>query len=613
MRLLLLILSIIIVTLPIHSQGVDCEIISQYSRIQLNGKKLMRTDSVLIQINNLNGDDYAAVYIPYSKGDKISIKEAWIEDVYGNIVRKLKNGDINDRNAVSNASLYTDHFIKHFELKHNKYPYRIRYTYTAVYDKFLRLYSFYPGGIPQGKVKVVVESPNDRPVVYRQEHIDEPLIEKDKEKTRYLWTFSYSGRKRETDAWYETSTDYPYLTVQPLDFEFKEKGNFRTWEDYGNWYYRLNRGRDVLPEAEKQKIDRLLAGIDNPKEKIRVLYEYLQSTTRYINVSIKYGGLQTYPADYVCSYRYGDCKALVNYMKAMLAYVGIESHTTTVYLDEIPKTVHEDFPGGHYFNHAILCVPMEKDTMYLECTAKNHPAGYIHSQIQNRRALPVKETGSQLVSIPAMQAEDVLCSRKTTVRMNEDGSLDVNLTEKKRGADYEFYSGIAAGIDKNTIDKYIRNFIFEGVNIELTSYEIKDTFDIKPSAAFNCRGKITNHYKIYGKNMVLNPIPVHLAAYETPDNRKYGVQINFPIYQQDTVVYVLNDKTHLKPVKDSLSIETAYGQYHFGYEAEGQQIWIRKSLLINAGKYPIDTYTEFYDFIQKIKNSENKKLYFEMP
>ena len=613
MRTLLLTLSIIIVTLSVYSQRVDCEIINHHSWFQLNGKKLMRTDSVLIQINNQAGDDYATVYIPYSKGDRISIKEAWIEDIFGNVIRKLKNSDINDRNAVSNASLYTDHFIKHFELKHNKYPYRIRYTYTAVYDKFLTLYSFYPGAIPQGKVRVVVESSNDQPVVYRQEHIDEPIIEKDKKKTRYSWTFSYSGRKREMDAWYETSSEYPYLTVQPLDFKFKEKGNFKTWEDYGNWYYRLNRGRDVLPETEKQKIDQLLTDIDNPKEKIRVLYEYLQTTTRYINVSIKYGGLQTYPADYVCTYRYGDCKALVNYMKAMLAYAGIESHTVPVYMDEIPKTVYEDFPGGHYFNHVILGIPMEQDTVYLECTSKNHPAGYIHSQIQNRRALLVKETGSHLVNIAPMQAEDVLCSGKTTIRMNEDGSLDVDLIEKKRGADYEFYSSIAAGIDKNTIDKYIRNFIFEGVNIELTSYEIKDTFDIKPSVVFNCQGKITNHYKIYGKNMVVNPIPIHLAAYETPENRKHGIQISCPIYQQDTVVYILNDKTYLKPVKDSLTIETAYGQYHFGYEAEDRKIRVWKSLLINAGKYPIDTYSEFYDFIQKIKHSENKKLYFEMP
>ena len=612
MKTVLLILIMVVAVLPVHSQGDGCEIINQTSWLVVDGKKLTQTDSVLIQINNMSGDDYTMIYIPYSKSDKVSVKEAWIEDISGNIIRKIKGSDIKDRNAVSNAALYTDYFVKYFELKHNIYPYRIRYTYTVSYDKYTTLYAFYPENIPQNEVKVIVESSNDRPIVFKQDHIKEPVIETSDKKIRYMWTFSSPKLKREADAWYEKSPDYPYLVIQSSDFEFKEKGSFKTWGDYGNWYFRLNKGRDVLPESEKQKINQLLSGINNQKEKIRILYDYLQTSTRYINVSIKYGGLQTYPAEYVCAYRYGDCKALSNYMKAILSYAGITAHFVLIYLGETPRTIHNDFPGGHYFNHVIVGVPMEQDTLYLECTTKNHPPGYIHSYIQNRQALLIKEKGSQLVNIPAMRAEDILCSGKTDIRMDGNGLLSFNLTETKRGSDYEFYSGITTEVDKNTLDKYIRNSIFKGVNIELSSYNIKNSVDTKPLILFNCEGKITNHHNVYGKNIIINPIPIYLPAYETPDNREYGIRINYPIYKQDTIVYTMNDKVQLKSQKDSLNIESSYGYYNLSYEVKGKQIWIYKSLLIHAGKYQNAMYPEFYTFINKIKNSEHKKLYFEL-
>ena len=69
--------------------------------------------------------------------------------------------------------------------------------------------------------------------------------------------------------------------------------------------------------------------------------------------------INPFPATFVDEKKYGDCKALSNYMRALLKAVDIPSYYALIRAGENEEPADFDFPHNN-FNHAILCVPFKK-------------------------------------------------------------------------------------------------------------------------------------------------------------------------------------------------------------------------------------------------------------
>ena len=133
----------------------------------------------------------------------------------------------------------------------------------------------------------------------------------------------------------------------------------------------------------------------------------MQDNTRYVNVTLGIGGMKPYPAEYVSNNKYGDCKALTNYMKALLQCAGIESYYSTIYAGGTAPGSDPLKCPGQQFNHVILAVPLENDTLWLENTSNTNPFAYPGTFTQNRQALLVDGSKSRLVRTPSLNETDV--------------------------------------------------------------------------------------------------------------------------------------------------------------------------------------------------------------
>lgn len=607
---LLTYLVIFILPLPVLAQ-FRSEYIDIESYYKIKGYKLTEKTRAVLQINERMGDQDTNIALYYKKGDKINIGAVWIEDMSGNIIRKLDKKEIKDRSLLSNSNFYSDEFIKSFAIKHTTYPYRVVYSYERTLSRFLGidLSLHNKSRQPLRHGKLVVETQTDNPIKYNYKNIDSFNTDTIPDAIRYTWEYSYTPTLFPEVNASVNINKAPRIDIVPLSFKYGVEGNHHNWASFGNYIYRLNKGRDILTITEKEKIDNLLTGINDDREKAKILYHYLQDHTRYINVNIKVGGLQTYPAEYVCINKYGDCKALSNYMIALLKHAGINSHYTLIRSDQRIYDVDNDFPSQE-FNHVIVTLPLKEDTIYLECTSKNMPFGYIHTSIQGRKALLVDENNSRLITLPSMLPEDIISSRSFYLELSSMSSINVKMISNERGRDYEFSNFLNADINKNEVERYIRNSLFKG-SYDLIDYKLSNhnRDEAVISSEINCR--MHNIIKKYGNNIILSPFPIQLPAYESPDKRTQDVQIDYPLFNTDTIIYKIRD-IEIAKIPEDISIDTDYGYYKLSFVITDSRLIINKSILIRAGRYTMEEYKGFYNFIMKIKNIENTNQYIEI-
>lgn len=605
---LLLLFSIILFSKTLHSQPFNAEVVGYSTLCQVNNDKLTQTDTVTLQINNRAGEKYTNISIPYSKKDKLSNLEAWIEDMKGNKIRELKKGDITDKSAISDISFYEDNYIKSFQLKHNIYPYRITYTYQLTPKNYIMVCYWTPvidEDIPTKKAKLSVILPKGYRFSKSVNTITDFTCDSTEASVRMVWKTSYE-KILEPEIYSQPESFLPRVMIMPLEFDYGISGSSKDWVSYGNWQYNLLEDLNILPDNEKATITKLTSGIKDKKEIVKVLYHYLQDNCRYINVSIGTGGLKPYPATYVAMNKYGDCKALTNYMKAMLAYMNIESFYTKINSSDLPRPVIKALPGPQ-FNHVILAVPLDQDTLFLENTVNTNPFGYMGTFTQNREALLVSKDNSKLIRIPALKASDCYNSYKMDVDLSSMESAKAIVHGYFKGHNFEIFNQVNDEMNKEEKDHIFRNYL------PFNNYEVEDCKLVRQhrdSARIELVAQLNfaQILKSLGKEYYFSVFPFSIPAFTIPEKRHFPVTMPYPILKSDTLIYRLPAGYELKTQVDTISVKTCYGNYSRKLSKINGSIHIVKQVELYPGCYTKEQYPAFYAFIKDITKKEQLTL-----
>jgi hypothetical protein len=586
----------------------DCAVRLYSTRCEIADGKLSETDSILIQINNRNGEEQCDIEIPFDKSEPLIHFSAWIADTNGIIIRELKKQDYKDENETDENSLYADNFVRRFTLKHNVYPYCIGYTFQTVSKHFLSIAHWSPvlkPDIPTSKARLILQCPGDFAVHIFEKNISACHSAEAAGKVVRSWNATYTGSlKRE--AYCPAMLNFlPFVEIIPLQFTYGISGSTASWRDFGEWQYTLNHGLEVLPPAEKQKIAALTGQIQDKKQLTRILYHYVQDNTRYVSVTLGIGGMKPFPAEYVSTNKYGDCKALSNYMKAILHVAGIDSYYSTVYAGSQPREIIRDLPAQQ-FNHVVLAVPLDGDTVWLENTSKTNPFGYVGTFIQNRQSLMIDSGNSRLVKIPALHEQDVQVTARMEFFLDFEGHAKTRLHYNFRGEKFEIYNSLYTEFNRDKQNSYIHDHlpfqVFELENWAIVKGD-RDDRNIQLESSLVIR----NIVKTIGNERYFSVLTADIPEFAAPKYRKLPVQLPYPVYLTDTLIYHLPAAGKIV-LPDSSNREGKYGRYHIKYRCMGNTIVVYRDFLLHAGIIPLTEYGDFYSFLSAIKSDEKRKI-----
>lgn len=365
-----------------------------------------------------------------------------ILDANGKVLRKLKRGELSY--SEYSSGLADDAGCYLLEVRSPRVPYTVELEYeVARNDAILSFAPFIPVTSTSSsleKADYTLSMPAGTPFGYKARRIGEP--EKSSANGRDIYRWRIEGWKALPDE--EMSPDafdlLPMVLAVPYDFRYaRTQGSMRDWQSFGAWLWGLLEGRDRLPEELRSEVHARTDTIAAPRDKVRSLYDYLGESTRYVSIQLGIGGLQPMSAEEVFRTKFGDCKALTNYLRAMLAECGIPSDYAIINVDR-PR-MFRDFASASQANHAILRVPLERDTLWLECTNTEMPFGYIHNDIAGHDAILVTPHGGQFVTLPRYADSLNRMVRSVEIEISADGAARGKVRERFEMTQYEWMMG----------------------------------------------------------------------------------------------------------------------------------------------------------------------------
>ena len=574
--------------------------------------KAVRRVTYVITVLNENGIDNSVLTEYYDKFLTVGKIKHDLYDRNGSPIRNRANVQLEDYSANRGYSLYEDNRIKVLDPKWRNTPFTVEYSYEETFHGLLNypvwyLYNDFNISVEKSTFTIIV--PAGFKFRYLEKNMDHKCEISDlKDKTKYSWHYEKMPAVKNEPFSKSVEEYLPVVISAPSDFEIDGyTGNMDSWANFGKWVYSLGKGRNTLDQTTTDKVLEMVSGLSGDFDKISVLYNYLQNKVRYVSIQKGIGSWQPIEADDVDRLSYGDCKALSNYMKSLLDIAGIKSFYTLVRSGESSPAVTSGFPSNQ-FNHAILCIPTRKDTVWLECTSQHIPCGYLGTFTDDRKVLLINEDGGTLVRTKKYSLEDNKQIRIGSVSIDSDGNGTSSSQTDYCGILYDRISGILQ-MDETDKKKFILSKIpVHGFN--LLRYSYVEERSIIPKIRETLDGRYSGIGIIMGNRMIVKPnimARIDEIPYRTKE-RKSDIQIRRGYIYIDTISFSIPPGYKIENAPDKLMVDTGFGSYSTEIISDTGGFKYIRTFKVYKGNYPVTDYPDFVDFFEKISLADENKL-----
>jgi len=203
----------------------------------------------------------------------------------------------------------------------------------------------------------------------------------------HTWTGVNLKQIEQEEGAVSTSYFATHVIVYVNSYEFKnEKKSFIRDVNDLHTYYRtfVKEVNQDTSDVLNTIADSITAGIDNPDEKVKTIFYWVQDNIKYVAFEDGMGGFIPRNASLVCSRRYGDCKDMSSILYQMINHVGVPAYYTWIGSRDIPYT-YEQVPTPYSDNHMICAYHNGENYVFLDATGKNLPFGMPTALFKGKR------------------------------------------------------------------------------------------------------------------------------------------------------------------------------------------------------------------------------------
>ncbi len=549
----------------------------------------------------------------YDKRTKVTSIEATVFDENGKEIKRIKRKDFRDQCVIDGSTLFSDNRILFLNYTPTQYPFTIVYTSEVETSNT----AFIPKWHPLSDFNVSLE----RSVLNVNCLVD--LGFKNKKinfsnfkvlqliDTKNQLNYELEGVVAQKSEDYSVSNLlFPELMMGLEKFHLEGvNGYAKDWKEFGKWYSdEILKGTTELTEETKAKIKTLVGEEKDVMEKAKIVYQYVQSKSRYVSVQVGIGGWKPMLASDVDRVGYGDCKALTNYTKALLDVVGVPSYNTLLYGDNTKTNIESDFVAMQG-NHMILCIPNDNNAIFLECTSQDSPFGYQGTFTDDRDVLVVKSDGGEIVRTKIYEDKDNTQISKGSYAISPAGDFLGKINILSSGTQYNKKSQIPNALPHQKESYYkeywdnINNLKLEKMNFVNDKEKIKFTEELDLSAANY--GVITNGKMLFEIN-AYNHTSGNVKRIR---NRKTPFEIQRGYVDKDEITIELPAHFAIEFLPTNFELNTKFGEYKTEIiKKSNSSLIYKRTMFLKKGLYSNKEYDDFRLFMEQVSKNDNAKI-----
>lgn len=550
----------------------------------------------------------ANYYMGYDLFSSITSFKGTVYDATGKKVKKIKESDLIDQSYTSYTTLFDDNRIKHYTLDYPNYPFTVVYETEIRFKGFLSLptwtaISDYDASVQHSSVKVTYPSSID--VRYKTYNLKGEVKATEVDGIR---TLSYEiGNLKAIEhevasPRIESYTPMIRFATNNINYD-GFTGKQATWDEFGKSVYGLFKDRDDISPALQAQFAQLRG---KPTLEIaEAVRSYLDKNTRYVSIQLGIGGWQPFKAGVVERTGFGDCKALANFAHVLFKQAGVTTYPTLLHAFSNNGKIDRSFPQN-YFNHAIVCIPNNKDTLWMDCTSPEINLGHLPKGDSNCDVLLISEEGGKLVSTPAYSSAQNLQQRSIRFDIDDQGNINGKIiTEAKNALGEDLFSRLRASAEDQR-KEILEELPFSNPVLSNIAYQNTKTPEMNIVESYSLSA--SKYGSVVGKRIFIPVIALERTSLLPKiEKRQAGIQRNMGYTSVDSLEYKLPLGYKVETIPAEVNVSTDFGSYKLCCKVDKDKLQITRSIQINEVKLPASKYNEMYDFYKKMSMADNSK------